>query len=101
MKRTELLANLKVVAPALGKGDLVPALACLWFDGQRVLAYDDHIGISAPCAAGIHGGLNGALLLPFLERSGLKEIDIIVMVSVTLTLGSCYDQSRVKLSLMD
>lgn len=90
-----------MVAPALGKGDLVPALACLWFDGQRVLAYDDHIGISAPCAAGIHGGLNGALLLPFLERSGLKEIDIIVKDTVTFTMGSGKDQARLKLSLMD
>lgn len=68
--RKELLSNIRLVAPALGKGDLLPALANLWFQNGSVLAYDDIVAISTACKLDIEGGLDGTKVPAILERSG-------------------------------
>jgi hypothetical protein len=74
--RAELVAVLKKVAPALSQKDLVPIFACFCFSKNSVHAYDDVVCLRFPAKFGITGAVRGEMLLPFLNASRAKEIDI-------------------------
>lgn len=76
MDRVSFLESLKRVTPALGRGDLLPALAHLWFDGRDVSAFDDNISISAPCETPFEGGIDGVMLTRFTERAFGDEVEV-------------------------
>lgn len=69
MDREELLKKVQLVSPALGRGDLLPQLAHLWFDGEHLLAFDDNIAIETACDFDYNGSLEGETLRQALERS--------------------------------
>ena len=75
MNRKLLLDRLGKVKPALATNDLIPALTHLWFSGDEVLAYNDAVGISAPCDAGFAGMVPGATLLAVLGTSRAKDVE--------------------------
>lgn len=99
MDRAEFLSALKRVSPALGRGDLLPQLAHLWFANGSVSAFDDNISISTPCAADFEGGVNGALLLAATDRSTTKELELkVTKQAVTFQFGS---RINLKLGVME
>lgn len=75
MNRKQLLDILGCVKPALASNALIPALTHLWFSGDDVLAYNDAIGISAPCDTGFSGMVPGATLLSVLQASRAKDVE--------------------------
>lgn len=75
MNRKQLLDILGRVKPALASNDLIPALTHLWFSGQEVLAYNDAVGISAPCDVGFSGMVPGSTLLSMLQMSRAKDVE--------------------------
>lgn len=97
MQRQKLLEILMIVRPALASNDLVPMLTHLWFEGGRVLACNDMIAISAPCAAEFTGAIPGATLLSILQASRAKEVEFApAEQEVQVRAGS----SRLKLPLL-
>jgi DNA polymerase III sliding clamp (beta) subunit (PCNA family) len=76
LPRQELLTALEVAKPALASKDLVEELTCLWFDGRRVTAYNDTIGISFAFESDFQGGLRGSLLLGLLDHSRARDVEI-------------------------
>ncbi len=64
--RHQLLRPLELVQPALGRGQRQFDDA-IWFDGERVTAWNGTIAIDAPCNLGIVGGVNGRVLINFLK----------------------------------
>jgi hypothetical protein len=89
MERKDLLAALKRVSPAIGRGDLLPQLAHLWFDGANVSAFDDTISISTPCPIALEGGVNGTTLLTTVDRSNVRDFELKTTASAaTFKLGA-------------
>lgn len=75
MERTELLARIKRVSPALSTKGVIPAFACVFFDGKTATAYDDTIGIVTPLETPVTGGVQGGLLLGFLGSAKGKTVE--------------------------
>lgn len=97
MKRSELLAALRLVAPALAAKPLVPVFSHLCFDGKMVIAYDDVVALRAPCPLDIQGALLGSLLLSILASSTSEEAVFDIKDSeVTVKLG----HTRAKLAVL-
>lgn len=63
-----LLKTLEIVSPAIGRADVSPQLANLWFDGKYVTGFDDTVAITTNCELPIEGGVKGALLLSLLSK---------------------------------
>ena len=61
---------------ALGRGDLSPQLARLWFDGTTVSAWDDNVAISVACPFEFDGGVLGELLTKLIGRATGKEVAV-------------------------
>lgn len=78
MNRKLLLDALGTVKPALASTSLIQSLTHLLFTGSVVLAYNDQIGISAPCDAPLSGAIPGATLLSLLAASRAKEVEVTV-----------------------
>lgn len=102
MKRAEFVEILRKVEPALSSKDAVPVQSCFCFDGKSVLAYDDVVAMQAPCEVELAGGLKGKVLLPFLQTSRAKEVELSTadgdgLREVTIKAG----RSRLKLPLVD
>jgi DNA polymerase III sliding clamp (beta) subunit (PCNA family) len=75
MIRTELLALLKRVSPALSSKDFVAVFSCLCFDGKTVTAYDDQVALSALCEWPVEGGLRGDVLMGWLGASRGQDVE--------------------------
>lgn len=102
MKRSEFVEILRKVEPALSSKDAVPVQSCFCFDGTTVLAYDDVVAMQAPCKVDLAGGLKGKVLLPFLQTSRAKEVELATadgdgVREVSIKAG----RSRLKLPLVD
>lgn len=76
MEREALLKTLKIAEPALATKDLVEELTHFWFDSEKLLAYNDVIGIELPFASNFKGGVRGNLLIGFLDKSNGKDVDL-------------------------
>lgn len=99
MQRDAMLKALEMVAPALGRQELRPQMANLWFDGKYVSAFDDLLGLRAPCTFGVEGGMLGAKLISMI---GLTETtrDVLADVedsNVTVKIGGL---TKVKMHVM-
>jgi DNA polymerase III sliding clamp (beta) subunit (PCNA family) len=75
MNRKELVAKLERVAPALSTNDLVPILTHFCFSGDDVFAFNEQIGIVAPCKTTFEGAVAGNTLLNLLKASRAKEVE--------------------------
>src|SRR4029077_6417699 len=60
--RAALLAKLDATAPALASVGSIPLLQNFLFTGERLVAYDDYIGIAAPLRTEFTGAVPGRLL---------------------------------------
>lgn len=76
MKRTEILALLNAVKPALSTNDLIPVLSMFWFTGTDILAYNDQISIQVPFKSNFVGALPGSVLLAMLNSSISDEVEL-------------------------
>ena len=74
MKRSKLLSTLDLMRPALSTKDLVPVFKAFCFDDGTVSAYNDTLGITAPCDVTIQAGLSGDVLLSLLSSSRAKSV---------------------------
>lgn len=77
MDRKQLLDALSVVRPALATASLIPSLTHLMFRDGEILAFNDQIGISAPCGADFTGCVPGVTLLGVLSASKAKDVEFI------------------------
>jgi DNA polymerase III sliding clamp (beta) subunit (PCNA family) len=76
MNRRDLLAALHQIEPAIAAKGLINSFRNVFFDGTRVSAYDDKVALSTELAFEFKGGVEGKLLIPFLERSRAKEVEV-------------------------
>lgn len=74
-ERKVLLDALEAVAPALSQTDVVRWMTHFIFTGEHVQAYNDRIGISAPCRTNFKGALP-ATLLDLLKTSKAKQVSM-------------------------
>jgi hypothetical protein len=74
MKRTDLVAALKKVEPAVSSKGVIPIFGCFCFDGKTITTYDDQVALQMPFEIGIKGGIQGRLLLPWLDSSKARDI---------------------------
>lgn len=76
LERDVLLAQLRILRPALADKSPVEGLNQIWFSGDKATAFNDIIAIEVPCESGVEGGVNGGTLLGMLEASAAKEVEI-------------------------
>jgi len=75
MNRSELVSTLELVGRALADQPMVPIFTCFCFTGTHVTAYNDAIGIVAPCKTKEAFAVNGGTLLGLLKNSLAKEVE--------------------------
>ena len=74
MERKELLNILDTVKPALSSKPLVPVFQTFCFTGETVYAYNDVLGIVAPCEIDLNIGIPGETLVGLLSNSRGKTV---------------------------
>jgi len=78
MNRAELVTKLELVGRALAPTNMVPIFQSFVFDGKTVSAYDDSIGIVAPCVTEDAFAVHGKTLLGLLSASRAEEVTFTV-----------------------
>lgn len=78
MARKDFVDKLGRVSPALSGNDLIPILTHFCFADGEVTAYNDQIGISAPCKTGFEGCVPGGTALGLLNASRATNLDFSV-----------------------
>lgn len=76
MKRTELVALLEIVNPALSTNNLIPIMTHFWFTGTHICAYNDNIGLSVPCKTDFACAVPGVPLLGLLKASRFEKVEL-------------------------
>lgn len=100
MDRTALLAAIEAVKPALSNRNMIEELACIWFDGEALTAFNDSsLGIRVPFECDLKGGLRGSVLLGLLTHSRAKEIEIDLAAEGEATLKAA--KTTLKLALLN
>lgn len=98
ISREQLENVLKTLAGAVASKDEVPELAAVFFDGERVKAYDDVLAISVPGEYDFKGGVNHKLLSAWVN--GVSGSDIEVETSDKQISFRC-GRSHITLELLD
>lgn len=89
INRSELLAALSAVKPALNDKSTMDELACVWFEDGAVSAYNDVIGIQVPVDTFFTGGLRGSLVTGLMETATSDRVDIAIKgEKITMKAGS-------------
>ncbi len=78
MQRVAFLKAITTVNAALGRGDILAALANLWFDGETVSAFDENVGICTTCEFELVGGIKGDKLLGMVSKTTVKNAEVLV-----------------------
>lgn len=73
MNRSDLIAVLELMAPAVTKNETLVKLTHYWFTGDRVIADNTVIHMQAPLEVPFTGGIPGMRLLGLLKASRFKE----------------------------
>lgn len=76
MNRQELVDTLELLKPALSDTPLVGVFQCFQFTGEKVIAYNDEIGIVAPCQTDHPFAVNGEILLGLLKNSLAEDVTL-------------------------
>lgn len=100
MIRKHLVAALDRVAPALSSNDLVPILSHLCFNKTHVFAFNEQIGLVAPCKTDFDGAVPGRLMLALLSASKSKEVEFNIGAN-ELIVKSKGSSSRMKLPMLE
>ena len=98
MLRTELVAKLDTLSPALLPNAIVPAMAQVWFRGERAMTYNDTIAISVPLETPFQGAVPGTTLIKVLKTSLAKQVEL-TATGPALELKAA--RTRLKLALTD
>jgi DNA polymerase III sliding clamp (beta) subunit (PCNA family) len=98
MLRTELASKLETIAPALLADAIVPAMAQVWFTGERAMTYNDTIALSVPLETDFRGAVPGDTLIKVLKKSLAKEVMITAGKDAIEVKAA---RTRLKLSLSD
>lgn len=89
MKRTDLLAALKLAAPALGDdGAAQPALSHFCFEDDQFYAFNDLVAVVVGYPTGLKLGLHGATLIGVLGASRAEDIEFKVKGSTVAITGA-------------
>ena len=97
MNRSELLAKLERVAPALSSNNLVPILQHFWFRDNMLLCYNDHIALQTSLKTDFVGAIPSTLV-SLLSVSRAKEVELVLDKTGELTVKAA--SSRFKLPYM-
>ena len=96
LDRKGLLTALTTAAPALSSQALIPKLTKFWFLGSVVQATDGVIGIEVPLKTEFTGGVQGKVLLGFIESLNAETVKVTTDdTSATFSAG----RARIKLPL--
>src|SRR5215469_9417371 len=98
MKRSDLVAKLELLAPAVANDNLIPVYENYCFDGEEVFAYNDSLGIVTACQQKEAFALNGKTLLGLLSNSHSEEVEFLIEGDHELTVKT--GRSRFKLPYM-
>lgn len=74
MNRTALVTTLEMTGHALAENQMIPVMSCFCFDGETVRAYNDTIGVIAPCECPIQFVTHGPTLLGLLKACQADEV---------------------------
>lgn len=97
MKRSDLVAKLELVSPALSSNDILPILTHYWFTGKNLVAYNGNVGIVTSLKTEFSACVPAALL-KMMQAAGAKEVDFDVgETAVKIKSG----KSRINLVTMD
>lgn len=77
MLRSDLIANLETVKPALSSAPVTPNLAHFWFTGRSLMAFNSTVGISIPFPTEFKGSVPSKLLDLLKVMGGGNEVDVI------------------------
>ena len=83
MKYDDFKAAIETAGEALGRGDLNPQLAKLWFDGSTVSAWEDNVDIQTVCPFEFEGGVDGARLKQLVAKASGKEVALVAKNNTT------------------
>lgn len=75
MERVDLLDRLELVNAGLSTSHLIPVLTHFWFTGKSVMAFNDQIAVSVPCAMPFKGAVPGSIMLGFLRNSMAAQVE--------------------------
>lgn len=75
MNRKELVEKLELTSRALAQSNIIPILQSFCFTGKQVIAYDDNLGIMAPCETKERFVVNGKTLLGLLSNSHSEAVE--------------------------
>jgi len=78
MNRSNLVSTLELVGRALAANNQVPIYECFCFNGKNVYAFNDELGIIAPCDVAEPFAVNGSVLLGLLKNSHSEEVDFTI-----------------------
>jgi len=101
VERQELLNILNLVKPGLSDKDIIPIFCHFCFDGEKVVAYNDVIGIQHPCDVDVEGAIRGSLLLSLLDKSTGSKADIKQKGDVGVELSVDVDKHKLPLLTPD
>ena len=101
MKRTDVINNLKKVAPALANKEFIPAFCCFTFKDGNVIAYDDVIGIKSQLDIGFNGLVRGWTLIEYLSKSTAPEIEFEANGNSLTIRGSKRSEFKMPLKSLD
>lgn len=76
MNRKELADRLELVGTALADNDLVQLFQCFCFNTKTVSAYNDALGIVAPCEAAEPFAVKGDVLLGLITNSMAEDVEL-------------------------
>lgn len=76
MDRVELVKTLEIVEQGLATNNLVPIFQCFCFQPGRVYAFNDTLGISAPCKIDISFAVHGKTLLGLLQHGSADKVTL-------------------------
>lgn len=75
--RSELLARLTRISPALSSSDVIPVATHFCFTGDDVFAYNDQIAMSMALSTDFTGAVPGKVLLSLLNNSSAEKVEMV------------------------
>lgn len=103
MQRLDLIHALETVEPARASATAIPLLCHYWFRGDRLMCFNDYIGIQIDFKTTFKGAVPGDLL-SLLHAGNKKEVDIQPKGdgegTITLTYGDKDSDSKIRLATM-
>lgn len=85
MNRKELVSRLDLVGRALADSNIIPAFQCFCFDKTTVKAYNDSLGVIAPCETKEAFAVHGSTLSGLVSKSHSETVEFALTDKNNLT----------------